>query len=170
LRAIRARAVPSLTFPTKNKLNTQPKLRAPFIFITLTRPVNCCPAELLSRETWRSRRVPFQYGSSSSVFTLDDLSIEEEFERRTFERTWRGRDALIRIDGLRDIFSCSLRDIAERGAGIRLHRQIVLLPIEFELSEDNFRTVRRCRLVWRQTDFAGVAFVDRSQQTAVRQD
>ena len=104
------------------------------------------------------------------MFTLDDLSIEEEFERRTFERTWRGRDALIRIDGLRDIFSCSLRDIAERGAGIRLHRQIVLLPIEFELSEDNFRTVRRCRLVWRQTDFAGVAFVDRSQQTAVRQD
>jgi hypothetical protein len=104
------------------------------------------------------------------VITPDDLSIDAEFERRAFERTWRGRDALVRIDGLRDIFSCSLRDITDRGAGLRLHRQIVLLPIEFDLSETNFRTIRRCRLVWREADFAGIEFIDRHHQAVVRQD
>ena len=90
------------------------------------------------------------------------LPIEDEFDRRSSERTWSGRGALIRIDGLLSLFSCSLRDTSVRGAGIRLHLDIKLLPIEFELSDDGFRTIKRCRLVWRETDFIGVKFIERT--------
>jgi len=33
-----------------------------------------------------------------------------------------------------------------------------VLPPNFELSFDNFRTVRKCRLIWRRGDFIGIAF------------
>ena len=33
-----------------------------------------------------------------------------------------------------------------------------MLPLNFELSFDNFHTVRECRVVWRQGDFVGIAF------------
>jgi hypothetical protein len=33
-----------------------------------------------------------------------------------------------------------------------------LLPLDFELSFDNFHTIRECRVIWRQGDFVGVAF------------
>jgi hypothetical protein len=32
------------------------------------------------------------------------------------------------------------------------------MPLDFELSFDGFRTVRKCRLIWRQDEFFGVAF------------
>jgi hypothetical protein len=43
------------------------------------------------------------------------------------------------------------------GAGIRA-QDLKILPLSFALSFDNFRTVRMCRLIWRQGDFLGVAF------------
>jgi hypothetical protein len=33
-----------------------------------------------------------------------------------------------------------------------------VLPPSFELSLDNFRSVRKCRLIWRRDDFTGIAF------------
>jgi hypothetical protein len=36
--------------------------------------------------------------------------------------------------------------------------QAKVVPLDFALSFDNFRTVRMCRLIWRQGDFLGVAF------------
>jgi hypothetical protein len=33
-----------------------------------------------------------------------------------------------------------------------------ILSSEFGISFDNFRTMRRCRLIWRDGDFVGVAF------------
>jgi hypothetical protein len=33
-----------------------------------------------------------------------------------------------------------------------------MLPLDFALSFDGVRTVRKCRLVWRQEEFIGVAF------------
>jgi hypothetical protein len=33
-----------------------------------------------------------------------------------------------------------------------------ILPSEFGISFDNFRTMRRCRLIWRDGDSAGAAF------------
>jgi hypothetical protein len=33
-----------------------------------------------------------------------------------------------------------------------------IVPSEFGISFDNFRTMRRCRLIWRDGDYVGVAF------------
>jgi hypothetical protein len=43
------------------------------------------------------------------------------------------------------------------GAQIRLSG-LNVLPPNFELSFDNFRTVRKCRLIWRRHDLIGIAF------------
>jgi hypothetical protein len=43
------------------------------------------------------------------------------------------------------------------GACIRLNG-LSIVPSEFGISFDSFRTMHLCRLVWRQGDFLGVAF------------
>ena len=43
------------------------------------------------------------------------------------------------------------------GAGIRL-TSLNIVPFEFGISFDNFRAMRRCRLIWRDRDFVGVIF------------
>jgi hypothetical protein len=47
--------------------------------------------------------------------------------------------------------------LQQRGAGLRLNG-LNLLPFEFGISFDRFRTMRRCRLVRRDGDFVGVTF------------
>ena len=44
------------------------------------------------------------------------------------------------------------------GAGIRTEDLPPALPPNFELSFDKFRTARKCRLIWRDAAFLGVAF------------
>lgn len=92
--------------------------------------------------------------------TLRDLSFEDEFERRVSDRTPHNRGALLHIGGLNQLFSLTVRDASDRGVGLRLHSSLPLLPVEFTVSEDGFRTVRRCRLVWRDGYFLGAALVD----------
>jgi len=53
--------------------------------------------------------------------------------------------------------SCTVHDVTNSGAGIQL-QGLKILPLEFAISFDNFRSIRMCRLVWRQSDFFGVAF------------
>jgi hypothetical protein len=43
------------------------------------------------------------------------------------------------------------------GASLRLNG-LNIVPSEFGTSFDNFRTMRCCRLIWRDSDFVGVAF------------
>jgi hypothetical protein len=78
-------------------------------------------------------------------------------ERRSIGRTLINRNALLFFRGQAGVFSCCVRDVTNSGAGIRLER-LNVLPVEFDLSFDNFRTVRKCRLIWRDADFVGVAF------------
>jgi PilZ domain len=94
------------------------------------------------------------------VTELDDNFDQDFFERRLAERRNCCHGALLRIAGLKEIFACSLRDVSERGASVRLRQEIPLLPTDFAISENNFQTARRCRLVWRETDFVGVEFSD----------
>ncbi len=54
--------------------------------------------------------------------------------------------------------SCTVRDVTNLGAGIRIEQNLKIVPLDFALSFDNFRTIRMCRLVWRQGDFLGVVF------------
>jgi hypothetical protein len=80
-----------------------------------------------------------------------------EFERRSIARTTISKDALLFFDAQRGVLTCRVQDVTNSGAGIELHA-LNLLPLDFELSFDNFHTVRECRVIWRQGDFVGVAF------------
>jgi PilZ domain len=78
-------------------------------------------------------------------------------ERRSIGRTKILKSALLFFDAQSGVFSCGVHDITNRGARIRL-QDLNDLPLNFELTFDNFCTNRRCRVVWRQGDFVGVAF------------
>ena len=96
---------------------------------------------------------------------VNDTSFEDEFERRASERTPSNRGALLRVQGINDLFSFTVRNASDRGMGMRLHFNLPLLSIDFDMSEDGFRTVRRCRLIWRDSHFAGAEFIDRARQS-----
>jgi hypothetical protein len=78
-------------------------------------------------------------------------------DRRAIGRTRINRSAMLFFHGGVGVSPCCVRDVTNSGAGVRLE-QLKVLPVEFDLSFDNFRTVRECRLVWRDADFVGVAF------------
>ena len=78
-------------------------------------------------------------------------------ERRVSQRNWVYRTALLSIPGLKQVHSCGLRDLSENGAGLLLN-QLSLLPIEFNLSLDGFRSTLVCRLIWRNRHSVGVTF------------
>jgi hypothetical protein len=79
------------------------------------------------------------------------------FERRSIARTTISKDAMVFFDEQRGALACRVQDVTNAGAGIEV-QTVNLLPPDFELSFDNFHTVRECRVIWRQGDFVGVAF------------
>jgi hypothetical protein len=56
--------------------------------------------------------------------------------------------------------------VTNHGAGLRLNG-LIMVPSEFGISFDNFRTMRRCRLIWRDGDFVGASF-QRGEQCRLR--
>jgi hypothetical protein len=94
-------------------------------------------------------------------FTRSSLSLimTAPTDRRSIARTIIFKGALLFFSGQAGVHACTVKDATNVGAGIRL-RDLVALPLDFELSLDNFRTVRKCRLMWRDGDSSGVAFVD----------
>ena len=78
-------------------------------------------------------------------------------ERRSVARAAASKGALLFFSAQRGVFGCEVRDVTDAGAQIRLSG-LNVLPPKFELSFDNFRTVPKCRLIWRHNDFIGVAF------------
>jgi hypothetical protein len=89
---------------------------------------------------------------------LDDLDRwESAFERRSAGRTKILKGALLFFNKKAGVQSCTVRDVTNLGAGIR-GQNLPIMPLDFELSFDGFRTVRKCRLIWRQDEFFGVAF------------
>jgi hypothetical protein len=89
---------------------------------------------------------------------LDHLDQwESAFERRSIGRTKIAKGALLFFVGQTGAHSCGVIDITNVGAGIRT-QDLPALPLNFELSFDNFRTIRKCRLIWRNGDLVGVAF------------
>jgi hypothetical protein len=78
-------------------------------------------------------------------------------DRRSIGRTRAAKGALLFFRGQTGVRSCGVTDITNAGAGLRT-QDMAILPLDFELSSDNFRTRRKCRLIWRDGDFFGVAF------------
>ena len=94
---------------------------------------------------------------SDTLHSLDQW--ESAFERRSIGRTRIAKGALLYCAGQAGVRSCAVSDITNVGAGIRIH-DLPAVPVNFELSFDNFHTIRRCRLIWRDGDFVGVAFAN----------
>jgi hypothetical protein len=92
--------------------------------------------------------------------TLNPLasSQQRERERRAVERRLINPSALALFVPLRVVHCCDVRDITSEGICNRL-RGFGALPIDFKVSFDNSKTVQKCRLVWRDGDFIGAAFV-----------
>jgi len=90
--------------------------------------------------------------------TLQQIQQRGEPERRSIGRTRINRHALFFFAGQTGVFSCCVRDVTNQGAGIRLEG-LNVLPVDFDLSFDNFRTIRKSRLIWREGDFVGVEFL-----------
>ena len=94
------------------------------------------------------------------------LQPHPDVERRAVGRTKIDRDVLMCISGQDGVHACCVRDVTNHGAGLRLNG-LIMVPSEFGISFDNFRTMRRCRLIWRDGDFVGAPF-QRGEQCRLR--
>jgi hypothetical protein len=78
-------------------------------------------------------------------------------ERRCIGRTKIDKSALVFFSGQTGVRECRITDITNQGAGLSV-KDLPALPLKFELSFDNFHTIRDCQLIWRDGDFVGVSF------------
>jgi hypothetical protein len=96
-------------------------------------------------------------GGTGPTRSSSSMRMTKLIERRSIGRTAISRGALLFFSAQRGVFTCEVCDVTNVGAQIRLNG-LNVLPSNFELSFDNFRTVRKCRLIWRRHDFIGIAF------------
>jgi hypothetical protein len=90
--------------------------------------------------------------------TLDQFGqLKPASERRCIGRTKIEKSALVFFSGQTGVRECRITDVTNLGAGVSI-RDLPAVPLTFELSFDNFHTVRECRLIWRDGDFFGVSF------------
>lgn len=80
-------------------------------------------------------------------------------ERRAVARTRVDATGGILPPGQFKLFNCDVMDLTDQGARLDIGRQADELGNEFDFSFDNFRTIRKCRMVWREASFVGVAFI-----------
>jgi hypothetical protein len=78
-------------------------------------------------------------------------------ERRRAKRKLVSETVQLSLPGQITLQPCGLRDLSALGAGLLLEG-LNLLPTEFKLSFDGFRTALDCRLVWRDRDRGGLEF------------
>jgi hypothetical protein len=85
------------------------------------------------------------------------LQPRRDIERRAVGRTRINRDVLMFFAGQEPEHACCVRDVTNQGAGLNLNG-LNIVPSEFGISFYRFRTMRLCRLTWRDGDFVGVAW------------
>lgn len=77
-------------------------------------------------------------------------------ERRRHPRTKVHKSAKL-ILGNQATVNCVVRDLSNYGACLHLPKA-ANLPIQFDLSFDTGRTLRRCRIAWQNLVKVGVSF------------
>jgi hypothetical protein len=87
-----------------------------------------------------------------SIQTVDRWA--GSFDRRLMKRTHIARRAQLFLGGQDRVHSCWVRDVTNVGAGIAT-KNLSAVPLNFELSFDNFRTIRKCQLIWRNGTWSG---------------
>jgi hypothetical protein len=80
-------------------------------------------------------------------------------ERRQFPRQKVLKGARVLFDAGKPVLNCIVLDLSNHGAGIQLAPDLnIYAPMLFELTFDNFRSTRQCRLAWQHNDKLGVCF------------
>jgi hypothetical protein len=92
-------------------------------------------------------------------FKTDVNEWDGLFERRAIGRTKISIQAKIFFNGQQKPVVCNVHDVTNHGARIQAYN-LRLLPLTFEFSFDNFITARNCRLIWRDTNLLGIAFLN----------
>jgi hypothetical protein len=69
------------------------------------------------------------------------------FDHRLIGRTKVAKGALLLFSARSGVHSCFVRDITNVGAGIRTH-DLPVIPLNLDLTFDNFHTTRKCQLIW----------------------
>jgi hypothetical protein len=85
------------------------------------------------------------------------MKDDEEKERREVTRTRMSRSAKIILPRRTSMIHCTVQNITSGGACLKLANTYGL-PETFELTFEQGRTRRACRVVWRTNDEIGVAF------------
>jgi hypothetical protein len=80
-------------------------------------------------------------------------------ERRAIGRTRVDASGSVLPIGQYKLFECDVLDLTDHGARLDVGRLGNVLGDEFDFSFDNFRTIRKCKKIWHQASFIGVAFV-----------
>ena len=83
----------------------------------------------------------------------------DDKERRDVTRTRMSRSAKIILPRRASMIHCTVQNITSGGACLKLANTYGL-PETFELTFEQGRTRRACRVVWRTADQIGVAFED----------
>jgi hypothetical protein len=91
-------------------------------------------------------------------FGVDVNEWDNLFERRAIGRTKISIQANILFNKQQRSVICHVHDATNNGARIQADN-LRLLPLTFELSFDNFKTARDCRLIWRNANLLGIAFL-----------
>lgn len=78
-------------------------------------------------------------------------------ERRRAARHTVFKAAKITINGRPALIECTVRNVTNNGACLSL-MTTRRIPEAFELSFDNFKTVRKCVVTWRRARELGVRF------------
>jgi hypothetical protein len=109
------------------------------------------------RRAYSARLLYFPFSGWTVEFGIDVNEWDGLFERRAIGRTKILIEAKILFNRHQQPVICHVHDATNNGARVQSD-SLRLLPLTFELSFDNFRTARGCRLIWRDDDLLGVAF------------
>jgi hypothetical protein len=96
-------------------------------------------------------------GGVGPIRSSSSTGMTKLIERRSAGRTVVSKEALLFFSAQRSVFTGEVCDVTNVDTQIRPNGLSVPSP-NFELSFDNFRCVRKCRLIWRRDDFIGKAF------------
>jgi hypothetical protein len=77
------------------------------------------------------------------MLTLREILQPYPADRRAVGRTLINSGVLLHFAGCEGVHACCVRDVTNLGASIRLNG-LKILPFEFGITFDNFRTMRNC--------------------------
>lgn len=107
-----------------------------------------------------STKIDLRTSNSTQMSPTSAIIEDQEWdgvERRRARRKPISETVLLSLPGQITLQPSSLRDLVALGAGLHLDG-FNLLPTEFALSFDGFRTSFACRLIWRDHRRGGVEF------------